>query len=82
MSQCSTSTLYLYTSFILNVIKHFSKIRKKQIRFGRCSLFLLSLLTFECAKFRGSRAIVGLVGLVPSCHRAFVSLEIFLVGIS
>ena len=26
----------------------------------------------EYAKFRGSSAIVGLVGLVPPCHRAFV----------
>ena len=30
---------------------------------------------FECAKFRGSRAIVGLVGLVPSCYRAFVGIS-------
>ena len=32
----------------------------------------------ECAKFRGSPAIVG---LVPSCHRVLVSPKIFLVGI-
>ena len=36
----------------------------------------------ECAKFRGSRAIVGLVGLVPLGHRAFVGLKFFLEGIS
>ena len=39
---------------------------------------------WECAKFRGSRAIGGLVGLVPSCNRAFVGISwdqnIFLVG--
>ena len=29
----------------------------------------------ECAKFRGSRAVVGLVGLVPSCHCAFVGVS-------
>ena len=29
---------------------------------------------FECAKFRGSCAIVGLLGLVPSCNRAFVGI--------
>ena len=27
---------------------------------------------FECAKFRGSSAIVGLVGLLSSCHRGTV----------
>ena len=26
---------------------------------------------FECGKFRRSRAIVGLVGLEPSCHGVF-----------
>ena len=50
----------------------------------------------KCAKFRGSRAVVGLAGLLPSCHRAFVGiswvqdfsrgyfvgLKFFLVGIS
>ena len=37
----------------------------------------------ECAKFRGSRAIVGFVGLVPSCLRGyFMSPKLFLVGIS
>ena len=36
----------------------------------------------EWARFRGSRAIVGLVGLVPSCHRAFVGPKVFLVRIS
>ena len=30
----------------------------------------------ECAKFRGSRAIVGLMGLVPSCQRALVGLKL------
>ena len=29
----------------------------------------------ECAKFRGSRSIVGLVGLVPSCHCAFLGIS-------
>ena len=29
----------------------------------------------ECAKFRGSRAIVGPVGLVTSYHRAFVGIS-------
>ena len=29
----------------------------------------------ECAKFRGSRAIVGLVGFVPSCPRAFAGIS-------
>ena len=41
----------------------------RQIKFAiaaRGRIFL------ECGKFRGSRAIVGLVGLVPSCYRAFV----------
>ena len=32
------------------------------------------LVENECAKFRGSRAIVG---LVPSCHRAFVGSNFF-----
>ena len=41
----------------------------------------------DCAKFRGSRgAIMGLVGLVPSCHCAFLATSwiqnFFLVGIS
>ena len=47
----------------------------------------------ECAKFCGSRAIVGLVGLVPPCHCAlhgyeffsrgyFMDPKFFLVGIS
>ena len=40
----------------------------------------------ECAKFLGSRAILSLVGVVPSCHRAFVGISwfprCFLVGIS
>ena len=35
----------------------------------------------ECAKFSGLRAILGLVGLVLSCHCAFVSPKYFLVGI-
>ena len=34
-------------------------------------IFLI-LCFIERAKFCGSRAIVGLVGFVPSCHRAFV----------
>ena len=42
----------------------------------------LTVFKMECAKFRGSRAIVGLVGLVPPCHRAFVGPKIFFVGIS
>ena len=29
-------------------------------------------VSVECAKFRESRAIVGLMGLVPPCHRAFM----------
>ena len=29
--------------------------------------FLLLVKEIECAKFRGSRVVVGLVGLVPSC---------------
>ena len=29
----------------------------------------------ECAKFRGSRAIVGLVDSVPSCYRALVGIS-------
>ena len=37
------------------------------------------LICFECAKFRKSRAIVGLVGLVPPCYRAFVSPEIQII---
>ena len=37
----------------------------------------------EYATFRGSCAIVSLVGLVPSCHRwYFVGSNFFLVGIS
>ena len=36
---------------------------------------------FECAKFRGSRPILSLVGLTPSIHGAFVCSEFFLVGI-
>ena len=36
----------------------------------------------ECVKFCGSPAIVGLVGLVPSCHRTFVGPTFFLEGIS
>ena len=36
----------------------------------------------ECAKFRGSHAIVGLVGLVPSYLRGYlVDQKIFLMGI-
>ena len=36
----------------------------------------------ECAKFRGSCAILGLVGLVPPCRRAFDGPKIFLVSVS
>ena len=36
----------------------------------------------ECAKFRGSRAIVCLMGPVSPCHRALMGSKIFLVGIS
>ena len=50
----------------------------------------LSLEKMDCAKFRGSCAIVGLVGLVPPCLRGsenfsrgyFVGSKYFLVGIS
>ena len=59
-------------------------------------IICLSHVFKECAKFRGSRAIMSLVGLVPSCHRFFVGISwvqnffswvfhgfnIFLVGIS
>ena len=38
--------------------------------------------SMKCAKFRRSCAIVGLVNLVPSCHRAFFGPKNFLVGIS
>ena len=34
----------------------------------------------DCAKFCVSLAILGLVGLVPSCHCAFVGLKFFIVG--
>ena len=44
---------------------------------------IIEIEKFECAKFRGSRAIVGLVGLVPWCLRGyFVGSKLFLVGIS
>ena len=33
------------------------------------------MFTFECAKFRGSQTIVGLVGLVLSCHCAVVGVS-------
>ena len=36
----------------------------------------------ECAKFHGSCATVGLVGLLPRCYCAFVGPKCFLVGIS
>ena len=35
-------------------------------------MFLKYFPIYECSKFSGSRAIVGLVGLVPSYHRAFM----------
>ena len=38
----------------------------------------------ECAKFRGSRAIIDLMSLVPSCHRVSVGIsrvQNFLAGI-
>ena len=55
-----------------------------------------ALSQIECAKFTGLRAILGLAGLVPSCHHAFVGIssnqsfsgeyyvgpKFFLVGIS
>ena len=44
--------------------------------------FKFSTTKIECAKFGGSRVIMGLVGLVPPYHRAFVGPKIFLVGIS
>ena len=34
-------------------------------------------VSVECAKFRESRAIVGLMGLVPPCHRAFMGPKLF-----
>ena len=36
----------------------------------------------KCAKLHRSGAIVGLVGLVPPCHCAFMGPKFFLVGIS
>ena len=39
---------------------------------------IIEIEKFECAKFRGSRAIVGLVGLVPWCLRGyFVGSKLF-----
>ena len=35
-------------------------------------MFLTYFPIYECAKFSGSRAIVGLVGLVPSYQRSFM----------
>ena len=37
--------------------------------------FNIHMKSIECAKFRGSRAIVVLMGLMPSCHRAFVGIS-------
>ena len=34
-------------------------------------------VSVECAKFRESRAIVGFMGLVPPCHRAFMGPKLF-----
>ena len=39
----------------------------------------LPLYWKECAKFRGAHAILGLVGLVLSCHCVFVGPKLFLV---
>ena len=51
------------------------------------NLFLFNLLEYlfafyECAKFPGSRGIVGFVGLLPPCRRAFDGSKKFFVGIS
>ena len=40
------------------------------------------LLLHECAKFRVSRVIAGLMGLAPLSHRPFVGPKFFPVGIS
>ena len=42
-----------------------------------CTIFmkLYCLQDYECAKFRGLRAIVGLVGLMPPCHRVFLCIS-------
>ena len=52
------------------------------IDFHQKKKICIVFVDIECAKFRGSRAIMGLVGFVPPCHRAFVGPKIFLVGIS
>ena len=46
-------------------------------------IFNIFYCAWECAKFRRSRAVVGLVGLGQSCQRGyFVGPKFFLVGIS
>ena len=37
--------------------------------------FNILMKSIDCAKFRGSRAIVVLMGLMPSCYRAFVCIS-------
>ena len=85
-----------WTCFPMNI----AKILRKPILMNICERLLMSVelrgisihgytlnLFNECAKFRGSRAILG---LVPSCLRGsenfscgyFVGLKYFLVGIS
>ena len=70
--------VFLWVSYLCPGLILYAIWQLKWARRSRGCLFNLS----ECAKFRESRAIVGLAGLVPLCHRAFVGPKYFLMGIS
>ena len=68
-----------FICFIENFIKMIKNAFYNQgVQSIMCLLVLLKYknrIVKECAKFRGSRAIVGLVGLVPSFYHAFLGIS-------
>ena len=78
MSEYARQCLNMSKSVLMAFVLHFP------IVYLNAWSFILTFTekTKEYTKFCGSRTIVSLLGLVSSCHRAFVSLTFFLVIIS
>ena len=78
MSEYARQCLSMSKSVLMAFVLHFP------IVYLNAWSFILTFTekTKEYTKFCGSRTIVSLLGLVSSCHRAFVSLTFFLVIIS
>ena len=78
MSEYARQCLNMSKSVLMAFVLHFPI-----VYLNAWSLILtFTEKTKEYTKFCGSRTIVSLLGLVSSCHRAFVSLTFFLVIIS